>query len=223
MSTGIVIAIIAIVAIALLVAGAALWMTNRRQHLREQFGPEYDRLLAESQDRRAVERELRDRERRHSDLGIKPLPPQAREKYSKEWAGVQEQFVDAPARAVGEADGLVTRLMRERGYPTEGYEQQVRDLSVEHGRTLDHYRAAHAVSTRVEDGQATTEDLRGAFVHYRAVFDDLMTPGLIREQAPHPHNGGHQGGHKDGPSDGHSDGRADGPSDGRSDNRADSR
>jgi hypothetical protein len=68
----------------------------------------------------------------------------------------------------------VTALMAERGYPTEGYEQQLADLSVEHANTLDHYRAAHDVSGRAAGGNATTEDLRQAMVHYRALFEELL-------------------------------------------------
>ncbi|MEV7612014.1 hypothetical protein [Streptomyces sp. NPDC089799] len=81
-----------------------------------------------------------------------------------------------PGDAVARADRLVTHLMRDRGYPTEGYDQRLHDLSVEHGRTLEHYRSAHEVQVRSADGQATTEELRGAMVHYRALFDELLTP-----------------------------------------------
>jgi hypothetical protein len=104
------------------------------------------------------------------------LASTARQQYAQDWNSVQEHFVDRPQEAVGEADQLVTRLMKERGYPTEGYEQQLKDLSVEHGRTLEHYRAAHEVKAR-SGQQTTTEELRGAMVHYRALFDDLLTNG----------------------------------------------
>lgn len=97
-----------------------------------------------------------------------------RHRYSDAWTTVQQRFVDRPEGAVAQADELVTRLMRDRGYPTEGYEQQLRELSVEHGRTLEHYRAAHEVNMRSSGGQATTEELRGAMVHYRALFDELV-------------------------------------------------
>jgi hypothetical protein len=67
--------------------------------------------------------------------------------------------------------------MHERGYPTEGFEQQMKDLSVEHGATLEHYRAAHEVETLSTRSKATTEQLRGAMVHYRALFDELLSDG----------------------------------------------
>ncbi|WP_328624152.1 hypothetical protein OHA88_03405 [Streptomyces sp. NBC_00353] len=175
MSSGIVIAIIVVVVLIVLAVG--LWMAARRRHLRERFGPEYERAVEAGDSRTAAERDLRDREQRHDDLDLKPLAPTARQQYTQDWSSVQEHFVDRPREAVGEADQLVTRLMKERGYPTEGYEQQVKDLSVEHGRTLEHYRAAHEVNARAGGQQTTTEELRGAMVHYRALFDDLLTNG----------------------------------------------
>ncbi|MEV6197853.1 hypothetical protein AB0M19_36355 [Streptomyces sp. NPDC051920] len=176
MSTGTLLAIIIpiVVVIALAVA-AVYWM--RRRRLRERFGPEYDRAVERSDDRRTAERELREREQRHDALDIRPLPDGARDRYSREWINVQDEFVDRPEDAVHDADRLVTALMRDRGYPTEGFDQQMRDLSVEHGQTVDHYRAAHEVEFLSTHHQATTEQLRGAMVHYRALFDELLSNG----------------------------------------------
>lgn len=174
MSTGTLIAVIVPIVVVLLLIAVGAWLTTRRRHLRERFGPEYDRTVESGDSRRAAERELRSREQRHRDLEIRDLPPEARDRYSAEWTEVQERFVDEPARCVDDADRLVTRLMSDRGYPTEGYEQQLRDLSVEHGNTLEHYRAAHDVGLRNREGRATTEELRGAMVHYRALFQELL-------------------------------------------------
>ncbi|MET8405115.1 hypothetical protein, partial [Streptomyces sp900116325] len=148
MSTGIIVAIVVVVVV-LVALAVMVRLAVRRRHLRERFGPEYERAVESGDSRTAAERDLREREQRHDDLDLKPLPTTARQQYAQEWNGVQEHFVDRPQEAVGEADQLVTRLMKERGYPTEGYEQQVKDLSVEHGRTLEHYRAAHEVNARV--------------------------------------------------------------------------
>ncbi|MEU4130252.1 hypothetical protein [Streptomyces wuyuanensis] len=174
MSTGTLIAIIVTIVVVLLLIAVGAWLVTRRRHLRERFGPEYDRTVESGDSRRAAERELRSREQRHRDLDIKELPAEAKDRYSAEWNAVQERFVDEPSRCVDDADRLVTRLMSDRGYPTEGYEQQLRDLSVEHGSTLEHYRAAHDVGMRNRDGRATTEELRGAMVHYRALFQELL-------------------------------------------------
>lgn len=172
MSTG---AVVTIVVVIVLVVAAALLAVPmmRRRRLREKFGPEYERVVESHDDRGAAERELRERERRHAELEIRPLDEDSHERYTQQWAQVQERFVDDPESAVTEADELVTALMSERGYPTEGYEQQLADLSIEHANTLDHYRSAHDTRLRVGDG-ASTEDLREAMVHYRTLFEDLL-------------------------------------------------
>ncbi|MDX3533809.1 hypothetical protein PV721_05400 [Streptomyces sp. MB09-01] len=175
MSSSTLIAVIAVAAVVVIALTVALWAMARRRHLQHQFGPEYDRTVEAEGGRMAAERELRAREQRHDKLEIKELPAERRDLYATEWSTVQEHFVDRPEGSVEEADELVSRLMRERGYPTDDYSGQLRDLSVEHGRTLEHYRAAHDVKVRSADQRTTTEELRGAMVHYRALFDDLLT------------------------------------------------
>ncbi|MBF8186860.1 hypothetical protein ITP53_14135 [Nonomuraea sp. K274] len=168
---------VAVVVVAV-VAVAAVYVVfqrqQRRAHLRERFGPEYERIVAEHENRRDAEQELLDREQRHSELDIRPLPEESRDIYANRWTEVQERFVDAPGFAVTEADQLVTAVMAERGYPTEGFEQRLSDLSVGHAATLDHYRAAHEISGRAAKKEASTEELRQAMVHYRALFDELL-------------------------------------------------
>jgi len=174
--SGSTVALIVIVLIVLVLAAVLLVLrpAQRRRRLQGRFGPEYDRVVGEADDRRAAEQELAERERRHAELPIRKLSADARDRYAAEWAGVQERFVDAPVDSVGEADRLVTVLMAERGYPTEGYDQQQADLSVQHAGTLDSYRAAHEISGRAAGGTASTEDLRQAMVHYRALFEELL-------------------------------------------------
>jgi hypothetical protein len=176
MSTGAIIGIV-VVLVVLAVVAVVLNKYLQRRRLQEKFGPEYDRTVESSDNRMAAERELADRQRKHSKLELRPLTPQARDSYGRHWSRIQEQFVDAPAGAVAEADILVIDLMAERGYPTEGYEQQAELLSVEHSRTLDHYRSAHEISQRDKAGDASTEDLRNAMVHYRTLFQDLLGKG----------------------------------------------
>ncbi|MFE2163980.1 hypothetical protein ACFXB3_02725 [Streptomyces sp. NPDC059447] len=175
MSNSMLIAIIAIAAVVVIALAVGLSMAARRRRLQNKFGPEYDRTVETEGGRMAAERELKAREERHDKLDIKELPPERRDRYAVEWRSVQEHFVDRPEGSVEEADALVSRLMSERGYPTDDYRGQLRDLSVEHGRTLEHYRAAHDVKVRTAGHQTTTEELRGAMVHYRALFDDLLT------------------------------------------------
>ncbi|MEU7278254.1 hypothetical protein AB0A69_05595 [Streptomyces sp. NPDC045431] len=175
MSTGTLLAIIIPIVVVLAVVAAAAFVVSRRRRLRERFGPEYERTVEDSGSRLAAERELSEREKRHGELDIRPLTGDARERYSRDWQRVQSEFVDRPEDAVQDADLLVASLMRERGYPTENLNQRIRDLSVEHGRTIEHYRAAHEVDQLSMKHQATTEQLRGAMVHYRALFDELLS------------------------------------------------
>jgi hypothetical protein len=176
--------VIILIVLALLVAAAVLYAvrSGRRKQLQNTFGPEYDRVVGDADSRTEGERELRERERRHAELELKPLSTESKAKYSVAWEEVQIQFVDAPEQAVSTADELVTRLIAERGYPTGDYDEQVATLSVEHARTLGHYRDAHAISERSKGGEATTEDLRQALVHYRALFADLLGENPVRTE-----------------------------------------
>ena len=171
-TTQIVALVVALAIIAAIVLAAVVVM--RRRALRQRFGPEYDQAVATADSRSAGEAELRDRERRHAELTLNELTPTAKAGYAKEWAQVQSHFIERPADAVATADALMTRLVAERGYPTGDYADAVSHLSVEHGYTLSHYRDAHEISLAAERGEATTEQLRQALVHYRAIFADIL-------------------------------------------------
>ncbi|MFI7541491.1 hypothetical protein [Actinoplanes sp. NPDC049599] len=175
---------IVLIIIVLVVVAAILLAVRagRRKQLQKTFGPEYDRVVADSDSRTEAERELRDREKRHAELELKPLSAESKARYSVAWEEVQIQFVDAPETAVTTADELTTRLIAERGYPTGDYDDQLATLSVGHARTLEHYRDAHAISERSKSGEASTEDLRQALVHYRALFADLLGENPVRSE-----------------------------------------
>jgi FtsZ-interacting cell division protein ZipA len=177
----IILVVAAIVVVALVVAGL---VGSRRRALRRRFGPEYDRVVEEQDSRSAAEKELRDRERKHAELELKPLSDESRAQYAAQWAEVQSRFVDAPEDAVRGGDELVTRLVGEIGYPTENYEDQLATLSVEHATTLGHYRDAHDIYLRTERGEASTEQLRQALVHYRALFAELLGDDPVPQQPP---------------------------------------
>lgn len=183
-STQVVVIVIVVAVIAALVAVAVV--ASRRRALRERFGPEYDRAVAEQDSRSAAERELRERERRHAELELTPLSPESRARYAAAWEELQVRFVDSPAQTVGEADELVSRLIAERGYPTGDFSDQIAHLSVEHARTLTHYRDAHEIRQRNERGEAGTEDLRQALVHYRALFADLLGEDPVHTSTQQP-------------------------------------
>jgi len=155
-----------------------LWLRarhdRRRSRLRDGFGPEYDHVVEEMGDTTRAERELAARQRRVRKLEIRLLSPQERDRFGAAWANVQHRFVDDPRGAVAEANQLVKSLMATRGYPIDEFEQRVADLSVDHAGVVQHYRAARILSRTNEAGNATTEDLRQAMVHYRILFSDLL-------------------------------------------------
>jgi hypothetical protein len=168
---------IVIVVAALVILALGAWVVisrQRRERLRGRFGPEYDRAVAQHGGRRGAEAELARREEQRERLDIVPLSPEARERYSGSWRELQTGFVDEPAQAVTQADRLVTEVMRERGYPMDEFDQRVADISVDHPEVVEHYRAAHSIHLANEDDEASTEDLRQAVVHYRALFNELL-------------------------------------------------
>jgi ABC-type nickel/cobalt efflux system permease component RcnA len=169
----IIVLVIALVA----VIGVAIWLFMRNRQtaaLQDRFGPEYDRALEAHHDQREAERELRQREDRIEHLNIRALDREERERFVDRWQTVQARFVDDPTGATDDADELVAEVMGARGYPVGDFEQRAADVSVNHPRVVEHYRAAHAIALRNARGDADTEQLRQALVHFRALFEDLL-------------------------------------------------
>ena len=179
MTTSIIVLIAVIVALLAIIAGLGIAMSSRRKRLQERFGPEYDRLVAQSQSRRLAEAELTERERRVSKLDLRELSDSAREQYQVEWVGVQERFVEDPGVAIADGQRLVEAVMRDRGYPAAEYYQTLADLSVQHAQVLDHLRHAHEISEKSVAGQASTEEQRIAMLHYRELFRELLAGPVV--------------------------------------------
>jgi hypothetical protein len=169
--------VVIVVVVLLLVVAALLVPRMRSRRLQQQFGPEYDRTVDSAGDRRAGERDLQERAQERKELEIRSLDPGARNAYAQRWRTVQERFVDSPNQAVGDADVLVEEVMRDRGYPVGDFEQQARIVSVDHAGVVSEYHAAHEISLRNERGEASTEQLREAMVHYRTLFAELLDGG----------------------------------------------
>lgn len=167
-------AIAAIVVILAIVAVLAIARRAQSARLQRRFGNEYDRVARDRGSRTAAEHELAEREERVKKYRLAELPPGARDRYADEWRHVQARFVDEPAPALRQADALIANVMRDRGYPQADFERRAADLSPNHARALEDYRIAHDISLRAEAGNADTEDLRQAMVHYRTLFDDLV-------------------------------------------------
>jgi hypothetical protein len=178
---------ILVVVAVLAVVALALWQVSVRRRtgrLRSRFGPEYNRTLDASESRRRAESELTDRERRRRELEIRPLSPEARDRYLDDWLAVQAQFVDDPAAAVANADALIQAAMSERGYPVEDFDRRTADVSVDHPRVVENYREGHRLALASANGEGSTEDLRQAMRHYRKLFDELVEPA---EDEPSAH------------------------------------
>jgi hypothetical protein len=181
--------IVIAVVLALVIATVAFLIARRRQRhreLREWFGPEYERSVGSTRSRRRAEGELAHRAERRDALDIRPLTRDARERYATQWDELQGRFVDRPQVAVVEADDLVTRVMRDRGYPVDDFDAQAELVSVDHPDVVQDYRDAHGIYTRTTSGEATTEDLRHAVMAYRVLFERLIANGTGRGERAAP-------------------------------------
>jgi hypothetical protein len=165
---------VAVVVVVLAIVGLVVSRRRRSARLKEHFGPEYDRTVDELGEPRAAEAELAAREKKRKKLNIVELTPEARREHAELWQRVQTDFVDDPKDAVGRAERLVTRVMRERGYPIDDFDHRAADISVDHPDIVENYRSAHAIYQSQHNGDISTEDARQAFVHYRALFDRLL-------------------------------------------------
>ena len=179
--------LVTIVVVLAIVVIAAVVIARRRQrstHLKEQFGPEYERTVLQHGNAAKAESALAEREARVQKLTIRELPATERAAYADEWAAVQRRFVDDPSMAVSEADRLVNRVMNSRGYPMADFDQRIEDISVNYPVVVQNYRSARDIFVRHSSGRASTEDLRQAMVYYRSLFEELLgTPAAAAEPA----------------------------------------
>ncbi|MES3000354.1 MAG: hypothetical protein V4787_06650 [Pseudomonadota bacterium] len=166
----------ALVIIVALLAVAFLMHFRRHQShaLERRFGPEYGRTVDEMGSRPKAEAELRARTKRVEQLNIAPLSPQDASRFGESWKALQARFVDNPKGVLAEADLLVRELMQKRGYPMGDFDSRAADISVDHPGVVDHYRAAHEIALRDRQGEADTEGMRQAVIHYRALFSELL-------------------------------------------------
>ena len=171
------IAVVAVVVIAVVVA-ALLLRRRRTDALRQRFGPEYDRAVASAGKVGEAERKLEERAKRVAQFKLRAITADEAQRFTNSWKTVQGRFVDEPRTAVVEADRLIGVVMRARGYPVDDPARQLDDLSVDHGHVIEHYRAGRAIAVRHEQGAATTEDLRQAMVHFRALFEELVSHAM---------------------------------------------
>ena len=169
------IAVLVVAALVIIGIAVMVMRSRQRERLQKHFGAEYEHQVEAAGGSKAkAEAELLKREKRLEKLDIHPLPPQQRDAFAGEWQQVQARFVDDPQRSIALADALVAEVMKARGYPVQDFEQRAADISVEHPRVVENYRAAHEIALRHTRGQADTEDLRAAFIGYRSLFEELL-------------------------------------------------
>jgi hypothetical protein len=168
-----------LIAIAVIAIAVAIWFTydrRRSRDLQRRFGPEYDRTVQAADGRRRGEADLQARRERVEHLDLRTLSPSARRDFADRWQRVQAHFVDDPRDAFWQADGLVSEVMRERGYPVDDFDQRADDISVDHPDVVEHYREAHGIAMSDPKEASDTEELRRGMVHYRSLFAELLAP-----------------------------------------------
>jgi hypothetical protein len=171
----------------LIVVGVCISVMVRKRRttrLRSQFGgAEYTRAVREGGSRKSAEAALDERADRVERLNIRPLGAGDRARFAEAWTRAQERFVDGPGGAVIDADRLVGDVMSARGYPVSNFEQRSADISVDYPLVVENYRVAHDTALRQTRGQASTEDLRQAMIHFRTLFEELVgEPEAARAQ-----------------------------------------
>ncbi len=160
--------------IVVLLIGMSISRQRRSKHLQERFGPEYDKTLDEIGNKRQAEKELEQRIQHVHSLNIRPLTADEVNRYALEWQGVQRDFVDEPLASLQKADRLIREVMKAKGYPVEDFEQRVADISVDHPELVSDYRGMHSIAIKQASEKVTTEDIRQALVHGRALFESLI-------------------------------------------------
>ena len=173
---------IVIAAVVVVVLGAVLLAVARKRSrstsaaLRSRFGEEYDRVVS-AYGQRDGEKELRSRLKRRQQLELRELGADERERYAREWESAQSAFVQNPSSGLRDVDLLVQQVMRDRGYPSERFEDREKLVSVDYPDLVEHFRSAHRVAVADEQADQELEDKRQAMVDHRYLFDALLQGG----------------------------------------------
>ena len=154
--------------------GMAMARQRRTKRLQEQFGPEYERTLKKMGDKREAESDLEERIAHVNTLDIRPLTAEEVNRYALEWQDVQREFVDEPLLSLQKGDRLIREVMKARGYPVEDFELRVADISVNYPELVSNYRGMHRIAIKETPESASTEEIRKAMIHGRALFENLI-------------------------------------------------
>lgn len=178
--------------VAILVVGGLLAMAftrrQRSRRLRERFGPEYERIISATGDKGKAESELEARLAHVESLSIRPLPAEEVNRFSLEWQATQTEFVDAPLASLQKAERLIREVMEAKGYPVDDFEQRAADISVDYPDMVTDYRGLHLIAVKEADDQVSTEEMRQAMVHGRALFEHLVTKETTETAIPQKEN-----------------------------------
>jgi len=142
--------------------------------LRRRFGPEFQLVLDHhGGEVKAARKELSKRLYQYGDLPVQPLSAAAREQYVREWAEIHLRWLNAPAEAVVQAEGLLFRLAADRGFPGGDAKQLGDALSVRHPRQVAGFRRLHEVAQRVRSGDEKTVGFQGVLSGSQELFEQL--------------------------------------------------
>src|SRR5689334_18524275 len=175
-----------LVAVIFLIIGGlvamAVMRAQRTSRLKERFGPEYERALNEMGDKRQAENELDARLAHVNTLQIRPLTAEEVNRFALEWQKTQTEFVDEPLTALQKADRLIREVMKTKGYPVEDFEQRAADISVDYPELVTDYRGLHLIAVKEAKDEVSTEEMRQAMVHARALFENLIKQEPTEEE-----------------------------------------
>jgi len=168
--------VLAIVAALVIVGlfGIVLSRRQRTKHLQKKFGSEYERTVNQLGDKRQAEDELETRLDHVKTLDIRPLSAEETDRFTNEWQMTQAEFVDVPLAALQKADRLLREVMKAKGYPVEDFEQRAADISVDYPELVADYRGLHLIAIKSDDEEVSTEEMRQAMIHGRALFENLV-------------------------------------------------
>jgi hypothetical protein len=169
-----IIAVVLVLVILGVILGLVFSRRQRSKRYSAKFGSEYDRTVKSAGNEKKAQTEMDERQKHVDSLNVRPLSDSERERYLAEWKAVQAKFVDQPGQATVEADHLIQEVMKVRAYPVSDFEQRAADISVNYPDLVSNYRLARAIAIKNEQHQASTDELRKAFIYYRSLFDELL-------------------------------------------------
>jgi len=178
-NTYIFIAVVLIMVVMGIILGPIFSRRKRTERLHDKFGTEYDHTVEALGDEKKAHIELNERQKHVDALNIRALTMDERERYTKNWAEVQANFVDEPGQAVVDADGLIMEVMQVRDYPMSDFDQRAADISVVYPMVVSNYRAARVIALKNKEKMADTEELRQAMIYYRSLFDELLATSAV--------------------------------------------